>query len=121
MGTVEPCTSFDGACFCQVCLFFFIMSVSWFVQLVSLFVVLSGEYDGGDINFFISPIVQIQTAVCALNKYIPSDNIDSLNRIFGADALTSQYSGNAQVQSHNCMLHYVLLQPIFSLMYFKFK
>ena len=97
------------------------MFASWFVQLVSLFVVLSGEYDGGDINFSISPIVKIQTAVCALNKYIPSDNIDSLNRIFGADALTSQYSGNAQVQSHNCMLHSVLLQPIFSLMYFKFN
>ena len=62
MGTVEPCTSFDGACFCQVCLFFFIMSVSWFVQLVSLLVFLSGEYDGGDIKDFISALVKFNNA-----------------------------------------------------------
>ena len=106
MGTVEPCTSFDGAYFCQVC--FFIMSVSWFVQLVSLFVVLSDEYDGGDIKDFIPPLVKFYTAsifrlficlfsscllhglfksflvycpVCALNKYIPSYNFDTLNSV----------------------------------------
>ena len=41
---------------------FFIMSVSWFVQLVSLLVFLSGEYDGGDIKDFISALVKFNNA-----------------------------------------------------------
>ena len=81
----------------------FFHQVCFVVCSTSLFVFLSGEYDGGDIKDFISPLVKFYTAsifrlficlfhvffkcflvycpVCALNKYIPSYNFDTLNSV----------------------------------------
>ena len=87
-----------------VCFFFSSGLLRGLFNLFLFFVFLSGEYDGGDIKDFISPLVKFYTAsifklficlfhgffftcflvycpVCALNKYIPSNNFDTLNSV----------------------------------------